>query len=206
MKLRQRKKTAFTLIEVLVASTLLSLVVAAIISAHLFGLNMSLTSAIKLDAADDGRITLFRLMQDIRGAFTMQIGEGTINSFTLASSNSLQCGNAIQLFASTNRVDYIRYYYESNRLCRTEDGQTSTFVTANSITNKITVYEGGKTNVIPIFSEIELDGDTLTNTAPFASVRVYLKFVKLNTSRIIIGPSNLVDFYNLDTIITPRKY
>lgn len=194
MKLSHGANNAFTLPEVLVATTVLSMIIAGIVTSHIFGLKMSLVSGIKLNACEDGRKAAGLLLQDIRGALTIDIGNVTFNTFTPVADGTNQVGNAIQIYTTTNKADYVRYDCStSNTLCRIEDGQANATVAANYITNKITVFENGQSNTIPVFSEVDFNGNSLTNRVDSAPIRVFLRFINPNP-QVIAGPANTVVF------------
>ena len=156
---------------------------------------MSTRVQIKLNASDDARESISKLIGDIRSAHHLRIGTGNLTTFTDAPDNANQQGSAIQVYPSANTNDWIRYYYNSsdNSLRRTADELTSSLVTANSITNDVV-----------LFTEEDYLGRTYTNKIPVAVVKVYLSFTKLNNPQVPIGPGNYFDFYQIDTRITPR--
>lgn len=190
-----RKRSAFTLIEIIVVMATSSALAAVIFGSHIYGLKMSSRVQIKLNASDDARETISKLLQDIRSAHHLRIGTGSLNSFTDAPDNANQSGNALQIYSTANTNDWIRYYYSAsdNSLRRTADELTSSLVTANSVTNDVI-----------IFSEEDYLGRTFTNRIPVAVVKVSLSFTKLKNPQVPIGPGNYFDFYQIETKITPR--
>ncbi|MGA3180398.1 MAG: hypothetical protein ABSF38_08665 [Verrucomicrobiota bacterium] len=204
----------FTLGEALMASSVLMLVVMAMISFNLWGLSMATRSQIWLSAGDDARNAMRMLHQDIRTAYSVQVGSGISNGggpsngFIAVSATSPWVGNALFVVPSTNIYGWVEYYYDtnSNMLCRTNyDGVSAgsfNLVSANPITNDN-----------PIFTMQELLGSTINgsnvmaynNTNPFPLVSIYLSFTSLQNPQIQIAPGNPVDFYQINSKVSMRQ-
>jgi Tfp pilus assembly protein PilW len=205
---------AFTLSEVMMACTLLMLVILGVISFNLWGLSMATRSQIWLSASDDSRNAMRMLHQDIRTAYSVQVGSGMSNGgtpsngFVPVSSTNAWTGNALFIVPSTNVFGWVEYYYDtnSNMLCRTNFDGTNTgsfnLVSANPITNDS-----------PIFTMQEFLGSTINasnvqaydNTNPWPLVNVYLSFTKLQVPEVVIAPGNPVDFYQINTKVSMRQ-
>jgi Tfp pilus assembly protein PilW len=196
---RRDRGRGFTLAEVMIATTLLVLVFAAIISTNLWGLAMNIRSEIWLDTSDDSRHTMGMLHEDVRTASTIYVGTGSLAGFTNAGITNIQAGNALLIYASTNTNSWVLYYYDSttNTLYRTNYDGTSVgdfrMVSANPITND---------NYI--FTMQDYLGNILSNATPYPVVAVYLSFTKLQNPQIVIEPGSPVDFYQINTKIAPR--
>jgi len=196
---RRGRGRGFTLVEVALAMTILVLVFAAIISVNLWGLAMSQRSAIWLDTSDDTRHSMEMLHEDVRTAYTINVGTGSLAGFTNAGATNIQAGNALQLYASTNNNSWVLYYYDStcNTLYRTNWNGTSVgdfrMVSANPITNDSF-----------IFTMQDYLGNILSNATPYPVVAIYLSFTKLQNPQIVIEPGSPVDFYQINTKIAPR--
>lgn len=196
------------------ACTILMLVVLGVISFNLWGLSMATRSQIWLSASDDARNAMRMLHQDIRTAYSVQIGSGmsngggASNGFVPISSTNAWVGNAMFIVPSTNVYGWVEYYYDtnSNMLCRTNFDGTNTgsfnLVSANPITNDN-----------PIFSLQEFLGSTINasnvqaydNTNPWPLVNVYLSFTKLQVPEVVIAPGSPVDFYQINTKVSMRQ-
>jgi Tfp pilus assembly protein PilW len=204
----------FTLGEAMIASSVLMLIVMALISFNMWGLSMAARSQIWLSASDDARNAMRMLHQDVRTAYSVQVGSGmsngggASNGFIPVSGTNAWTGNALFVVPSTNVYGWVEYYYDtnSNMLCRTNYDGTNTgdfnLVSANPITNDN-----------PIFSIVELLGSTINsgnvmaynNTNPWPMVSVYLSFTKLQIPEVVIAPGNPVDFYQINTKISMRQ-
>lgn len=194
----------FTMIEAVTATTILMLVVGAVVSFNLWGLAMSARSQIWLSAGEDARNSLRMMHGDIRAAVTIQVGSGNSFGFTNVGMTNLQVGNALQIWTNTDPNNWIRYFYLSNTLYRTNCIDSNTpgdlkIVSANSITND---NPSGF-----IFALQNYQGQTLSNvtTTPYPMVNIYLSFTQLNHPQITIAPGNPVDFYQINTVVAPRQ-
>lgn len=189
------RKSAFTLIETMMVIATSTILMGVVLSSHIYGLKMSSRVQIKLNASDDARQTMSSLIQDVRAAHRLRIGTGTLNSFTDAADGSDQKGSALQIYHSSNTNQWVRFYYDSadNSLRRTTNGATSSLVSANSITNDVAV-----------FTLEDSEGDGFTNRVPIAMVRINLSFTKLKNPQVVIAPGSRLDFYQIETRITPR--
>ena len=127
----------FTLTQMLVAVSIFLLVVAGSIVSHVYGLKMFDATQSKLDANTSSGRAIDQLSTDIRSAYNLQIGTGSLNTFSQAADNSLQSGNAIQLYTSSSTNTFIRYYWDSaaTNLNRVTNGSSSANIVAKSISS-----------------------------------------------------------------------
>ena len=194
------------MIETMIASTILVLILGAVIMFNLWGLSMATRSQIYLASGDDSRNALRMLTQDVRTAYSgngggVSVGSGTdAPSFIPVAATNLQVGNALMIKPSTNPVTWIIYYYQTNKqqLWRTNYNTNGVgdfkIVSANSITNDK-----------PIFSLLNYLGQTNANSLSNRTVGVYLSFTKLQNPQIVIAPGSPVDFYQINTQISWRE-
>jgi uncharacterized membrane protein len=196
---RPDRGRGFTLAETMIASTTLVLVFGAIIAINLWGLAMTERSQIWLLSSDDARKTMSLLHEDVRTAYTIYVGTGSLAGFTNAGATNIQAGNAMLLYASTNTNSWSLYYYDttSGTLYRTNWDGTSVgdfkIVTANPVTNDS--Y---------IFTMQDYLGNVLSNATPYPVIAIYLSFTKLQNPQIVIEPGSPVDFYQINSKIAPR--
>jgi hypothetical protein len=201
-----RVARAFTLVEVLVASTTLVILIGSVIMCNLFGLSMAFRQQIWLGASDDSAQAISTLMGDIRSAQYVEVGTYSGGAFAQTSSSNQQAGSALMIFTNTTGTPaagpWILYYYDSvcNNLCRTDylgSGISGDFkyVSANPITND---------NTHQIFTQVDYTGTPLSNATPLSSVTVYLSFTKLQDPQIDIESGSLVDLYQIIMTVTPR--
>ena len=196
---RRGRGRGFTLAEVLVACATMVMVLGAVIAVNLWGLAMTQRSEIWLTSSDDARITMGLLHEDVRTASTIYVGTGGLAGFTNAGATSIQAGNAMKLYASTNTNSWVLYYYDTtaNMLYRTNWDGLSTgdfrLATANPITND---------NYI--FTMQDYLGNVLSNATPYPVIAIYLSFTSLQNPQIVIAPGSPVDFYQINSKIAPR--
>lgn len=191
---RLRSELAHTLPELMVTSAILSMVIAGAIMTHLVGANMYQMTKAKLGASDEARAAISKLVDEIRAAKVLKVGNGTLSEFTQSSANTPQMGNAIQIYLSTNTNSYIRYYWDAGdkRLKRTTNGAYSAYVVANAISNDL------------IFSAEDHLGNVITNPQNNRVIGMRLEFFQIAYPIINIGPGGLYDYYRLSTRITRR--
>jgi len=190
----RRSEQALTITELMITMTILMMVMAAIISSHLFGLRFFEITKAKLVASDDARRCLSRMVSEIRGAKDILIGDGSLSSFTRAADGTVQQGGALQIYPTTNTNYYIRYYYsgDDGKLRRTTNGSTYTNLMASSVTNSV------------IFTSEDFAGNVITNDQNNRVIGITLRFRTLEFPVINIGASNYYNNYQLRTRITRR--
>ena len=199
-----RRDAAFTLAEVMVASSIFVMLMGSLVYTFLFGLHLQETTATKLGASDNARKALIHLTDEIRSATTITIGSGDPASFVAVGTNAPHVGNSMQIYTSTDTNSWVCYYYETNtasanfsKLCRTEsptNGGTTTVI-ASSVTN-----------IIKIFTSEDAYGNPLMNNQQANRViGVTLQFYQLEYPLVKVGPGSFYDFYQLHTRITRRK-
>lgn len=182
------------MVEMMVAMSVLLLVLAGILSSHVFGMRMFQISRSKLGASDEARKAISMLVQEIRTAKLVKLGDGTLTKFTEVGINSPQKGSAIQIYPSTDTNDFVRYFWDSGdkKLKRTTDATNSVAVVANSITNSL------------VFTAEDFQGNILTNNENNRVIGLTLQFYQIQYPIVLIGPGQYYDYYQLRTKITRR--
>jgi hypothetical protein len=142
-----------TLVEMMVASSLLSLVIIGILSCHIAGLRVTGFVMPKIQNAEYSRQLVSRVIEEIRCATSVSVGTGTVSSFTAAAANRPQVGNAIRVYPSTNSTSYIYYFQDTNTwtVQRMEISNTAPVIIADQVTNQL------------VFSMENFSGTVLTN-------------------------------------------
>ena len=123
----------------MVTMAILMVVLAGVLTSHLFGLRMFEITKAKLGASDQARMAIQRLIDEIRSAKTVRIGNGDLSSFSEIPDGSLQQGTAIQICATTNTNYFVRYFFDSNdrSLKRATNGAYTVMAVAQFITNTV---------------------------------------------------------------------
>lgn len=191
---RPHQEAAFTLPEMMIALSIFTLVLAGVISGHLFGMKMFELTKAKLAASDEARRAVGDLVDEVRSAKLVRIGNGNASGFTEVADGLPQQANAIQIHASTNTSHYVRYFLDSSdqKLKRISDSANSTLVVANAITNNV------------IFTSEDFGGNVLTNNQNNRVIGLVLQFYQIQYPIIPIGPGNYYDYYQIRTRITRR--
>jgi hypothetical protein len=151
---RKRLARAFTFTELMVSSAILMLVLAGVITSHVFGLKMISFTQAAAATTDDDRRAARRLMDDLATAKQWRIGYGSPWYFFEIGQNQLQTGNAIQIYPSAGSARYIRYYIyytSSGSLCRITSEDSTQEVLLPSVLNYLA------------FTSEDPFGKTLTN-------------------------------------------
>jgi hypothetical protein len=194
LRAKRQQTLAFTLSEMMISMTILTMVLAGVLTSHLFGVKMLEITKAKLGASDEARRAISKLVSEIRSAKSILVGTGNTSSFTEAVDGSLQQGTAIQIYASTNTNYYVRYFWDSSdkQLKRSANGSSATSVVAQSLTNSL------------LFTSEDFAGSVITDNQNNRVIGVTLEFYQIQYPIILVGPGNYYDFYRLRTRITRR--
>jgi prepilin-type N-terminal cleavage/methylation domain-containing protein len=163
--LSHRHQAAFTLVEVMVAMSLFSVLIMAIIACSFAGLKLNEYVKPKLENAEYARRTVSRLIAEVRCANSIQVGTGTKLSFTPAGASQAQIGNALRIYPSTNTSQFIYYFHDnqSKTMQRVPLLSSTAFVIASAVTNN------------SVFTMENYAGNVLTNSQNNAVVSVLLQ-------------------------------
>lgn len=194
IRLQLSRNAAFTFNELMVAMSLIMMVMAGVISAHLFGVRLFEITKAKLGANDEARRAISLLIDEIRTAKLVKIGAGSLSSFAEVSPTAEQKGSAIQVYQTTDTNQFIRYFWDAadSRLKRTTNGSTAVSIVANSITNQL------------VFTAEDYKGRILTDNENNRVIGLTLQFYQIAYPIVQIGPGGYYDFYQLRTKITRR--
>ena len=188
-----RGQVAYTLVEIMVTAAIMMMVLAGIIETQYFGMQMYQITKAKLGASDQARAAISKLVDEIRSCKIVKVGAGSLGGFTQDPDGVLEIGGALQIYATTNTNNFIRYFFDpaDKKLKRTTNGLGYALVIADSISNSI------------VFSEEDFAGNVVTNQNNRV-IGVMLQFYQISYPIINIGPGGLFDFYQLHTRITRR--
>ncbi len=185
---------AFTLPELMIVMAIFSLVFAGLISAQIFGMRMLTISETKLSATATGRRALNAVRDEIRAGKILVVGNGDHSTFTPIADNTPQIGNALQIHATTNTANYVRYYLDQGeeRLKRVVSGSSNIQVVANFITNELA------------FSAEDFRGNVQTRNRNNRVIRLNLEFYEWGYPIASVGSGRMYDYYHLQTRISRR--
>jgi prepilin-type N-terminal cleavage/methylation domain-containing protein len=179
---------AFTLAEMMVALAVFSLVVIAMVGLQVFGLKMNTFTSSKLQATTATLKVLNHMRNQIRGATSVVVGNGTsADSFTPTNGP----GNALQIYPTADLSSNILFYVDtsSDKLYQLDSAAGSQpVVLASYVTNELA------------FQPENFQGDILSDNQEHYTIKMTLQFYKVNYG----VPTNTYDRYQLVTRITPR--
>jgi prepilin-type N-terminal cleavage/methylation domain-containing protein len=193
--LSTRFSRAFTLTEMMVTMAIFGFVVLGVLGLHIFGLKLNKMVEVKLQATEDSRRALSRIVNDIHTAGIVKVGTGDATSFTAAGFNEAQQGNALQIYpVKTNTTKFVRYFLDSgnNQLMRLDSALTTPSFVSGWVTNSI------------IFTSEDLAGNVLSNNLNNRVIGIDLEFYKLDNPMIHFGHGSYYDYYRLQTRVTRR--
>jgi len=192
---RARAAEGFTLTEMMVTMAIFGMVVVGLLSLHIFGLKLNAMVDVKLQATEDSRRALGRLVTDIHSAGIVKVGTGDATKFTEAAFNTAQEGNALQVYpVKTNTAKFVRYYLDGsdNQLMRLDSAATAPTFVSGWVTNSI------------IFSSEDFSGNVLSNNLNNRVIGIDMEFYKLDNPMISFGHGSYYDYYRLQTKVTRR--
>lgn len=180
-----REPAGFTLTELMVSMTIFSLVIGGMIAGHIFGLKVFQLTRSNLGAADAGQMLSARLGADIRAAKAIKLGRGDQKHFTELLPQEIQQGNAIQIYASGDTNEYLRYFVsEADRklMAISSDG-TQNRTLAEGLLNQ------------SVFLAEDAAGRTLTNRQGSYVLAVNLQYSKVPGSDAPVGKGQYYDTF-----------
>ena len=185
---------AFTLAEIMVSMAILLIIVAIALSCQMYGLRMFEFVKPKLSASDDARKAVGRLIQEVRCANLIRVGNGSFTNFAEVPANFPQSGNAIQVYPTSDTNTWVRYYRDGGdqTLKSMTSGGTTPIALAYSISNQV------------VFTSEDFTGRVLTNNQNNRVIGLNLEFYQLQYPKTAVGPGNFYDYYRLRTKITRR--
>ena len=173
--------------------TIFSLVIVALMSCQLFGLRTYKISETKLAASADGRRALNEVRERIRQGKIVLIGNGNASSFTNIPDDSPQIGNALEIYPTTNRSVFTRFYLNFENQNLESINSSGEFLTvARFVTNRM------------VFQAEDFRGNILTNYENNRVIRMTLEFYQWEYPITTIGQGGMYDYYRLQTRMTRR--
>lgn len=192
---RSGARQGFTLTEMMVTMAIFGMVVVGVLSLHIFGMKLNAMVDVKLQATEDSRRALGKLVNDIHSAGIVKVGTGDATKFTEAAFNTAQQGNAIQVYPiKTNTTKFVRYYLDNNN---------NQLMRLDSASGTPTFVSGWVTNTI-IFSSEDFSGIVLSNNLNNRVIGIDMEFYKLDNPMISFGHGSYYDYYRLQTKVTRR--
>jgi hypothetical protein len=192
-------EAGLTIVEMMVTIAIFIMLVAAFVSANIFGMRYDELVCSKLGASEQSRRSFQQLTSDIRASKIWRIGTGNQSSFTQVSNATLMVGNAIQLNLTTDTNIFIRYWFETNgpsttqpngRLCRTNSSGEFK-VCANCLTNA--------SGTSMVFQAQNYLGAGVWSDYQYKYViDALMEFYQYQFPKTSVGPGFYYDYYRID--------
>jgi hypothetical protein len=177
---------AFTTMELITAMAVFMMVVAGIVSVPIFGLKVNAMAVSKLNSSTSSMKVLNQIRNQVLGANSVLVGNGTQSSFVANGTN----GNALQIYPNANTNTYVRFFMSTN---------TDALYEWNSATGNLWLLAPSVTNHT-VFQTVDYRGNISSSSQEHYSIRMILQFAELNY-RI---STNNHEYYTLETEMTPR--
>ncbi|HVV72303.1 MAG TPA: hypothetical protein VHI52_12510, partial [Verrucomicrobiae bacterium] len=129
------------------------------------------------------------ILEEVRCANSVQVGTGTLSTFTAAGATNLQSGNALRIYPSTNLTQYVYYFRDpsSQALDRVALGASNAVAIATSVTNTT------------VFSMEDFTGNVQTNSQNNEVTSILLQI------RSIAPKTGTPDSYQVRAKVTRRN-
>jgi hypothetical protein len=202
-----------TLVEVMIAFSLMLMVLAAILAANLIGLSENQYMSSKAGASNTSRIAVGTMLNDIRSAKGYFIGSisgtnyGTLSQIT---NGALQ-GTSLQLYPiliSTNEsidyTKYIQYSFVSNVVSGFGNTPSSGVLYRYVSTNgSLTIVASNLINTLYFTSE-NYQGQQNYSQTYKCVIHTTLQFCEFAYPLTMVGSNYIFDYYRIDCRATPH--
>lgn len=184
----------FTLMELMVAMAVFTLLTAGVLSSHLTGMRMRKLTEAKLSGTASGRRALNEISEKVRTAKLLSVGTGDEASFKPVQVSAAQAGNALQICGTTNTQVFTRYYVDSaeKSLMRVSSDDLAPTIIARDITNTV------------VFTAEDFRGTVLTNSQNNRVIRMVLDFHQWVHPLAKADGGAVYEFSRVQTRITRR--
>jgi type II secretory pathway pseudopilin PulG len=213
---------AFTLVEILVATTVFIVLIVATVAVQIYALRVYTLAATKLTATEEARVTMNDVRDQVRSARLVYVGNYTNVSgnsplnFTPVGDGNMQEGNALMIYPTTSTNNFTLIYLQAQNgngfagsvsgatlpsgvnslllLAYTNGGLAESNDIADFITNQI------------VFDAENFVGSVLTTSENNYLIHMTLDFSQWEYPIASTGTNNFTayDYYRLDTVMTRR--
>lgn len=196
-----RFNRGLTISEMMISMAIFSMVVLAMVYAHMFGLMQNQLVESKIGASDESRKGLGNLAHDVRSAKYHTIGNWNAGTFYGLPNGTNQVGNAIQMNLTTNTAISITYFFDTNtpgnyKLCRFHTGDASSTVIASHLTNNVA-------NGLLFVAE-DHQGNIITDVSNRRIIHFILGFSEYQYPLTQVANGRLYDRYKIEFRLTPH--
>jgi prepilin-type N-terminal cleavage/methylation domain-containing protein len=192
-----RRRQALTLVELMIAMTIFSMVVLGFVTLQMFGLRYDQLVQSKLGASDQSRQMLEKMGWEIRSAKMWEVGNVSGSSFVEIADGQPQRGTGIRIYTSIVTNTYIQYYFNTNTrtLLRSQSGVSGSKIIAQDLTNTMTFQAEDHRGTV------QTAGTGLWRNC----IRVILEFAQYQYPLTQVGPGKLYDYYKMEFKISPHS-
>jgi hypothetical protein len=202
-----QRRAGGTLIEIMFAVTIMTMLIIGIMSAHLLGLREDQWVESKAGASDSSRKVLQQLPRDIKSSKTWFIGNMTSGTNFVIATNSAQ-GTALQLFESTNGSRYILYYFDlsnsNNNDVHLMRNATNTVWSPVLLASNLVDWLGAGYT----FKVEDFNGNMATNAGTSKGykqvIHTMLQYCLFQYPLTPVGTNGIYDYYKIEFRATPH--
>jgi hypothetical protein len=180
----------------LVSVAIFLIVIAGILSAHLFGIRMMQVVEANHGMDQTTQAALRRLDAELRSAAAVRVGTGDEWRFQELDSDTLQAGNALEIRPKDSPEQVIRYFHDRREktLIRTEPGNPKPQTIARHVVNP------------EVFTVEDHTGTILSNAPTRHIVGVRLSFSEINSTGTEVGRGKHFESYEVNSKVTVNKW
>ncbi len=186
------------MVEMMVTIAIFVMLIAAFISANIFGLRYDELVCSKLGASEQSRRSFEKLTSDIRAAKIWRIGAGSQTSFTPVPNDTNFIGNAIQLNLTTDTNTYIRYYFETNGPSTTQPNGRLCRITSSGEYTILAQYLTNASGNSMVFVGQNYLGQPVTNYTQKYLIDTLMEFYQFQFPKTYVGPGYYYDYYRIE--------
>lgn len=186
------QRSGVTLVEMLISIGLIIMVLAVVLSGHLYGLRLYSLCRSKLQASQASRDMVKYLISEVYSAANVYVANSYSDPFhAITNVGALRQGNALQIWLDAS--NYVCYYFDADNasLHRAVMGSTNINFLGDSILVSGTNH---------IFTLRDYAGQILTNETGNVSVHIRLEFQGTN-----YPTGQKIDYNKFETTISRRS-
>lgn len=213
---------AFTLVEMIVALTVFSLVIMVTVAVQIYAMRIYTLAATKLSATEEARATMNDIRDQVRGARLVYVGNYTNVTgdppidFTPIQNGDPQQGNALMIYPTTATNSFTLIYLQAHTGLTFADSVEGGSLPAGTNSIILLTYTNGTlalSNDVAdyITNQVVFTAENFTGSVLSTNQNNYLIHMTLNFSQweypiAFIGSNsfNAYDYYQLNTVMTRR--
>jgi prepilin-type N-terminal cleavage/methylation domain-containing protein len=209
---------AFTLVEMIVAISVFSLVILATIAMQIYASRVYTLAATRLTATEQARATMNDIRDQVRNARLVDVGQYTaatgnpLVDFSAMTNGDPQQGNALMIYPTTSTASFTLVFLQpgngSNSWASTSaanDNQVIMLTYTNGSMENSNIIADYVTNQY-VFDAENFEGAILSSNENNYLIHMTLSFSQWEYPIAYIGSNsfNAYDYYQLNTVMTRR--